>query len=146
MLEINTSEFIDYDQQGLYEFLVLHEETSFQVAMPKNSLPYKEENYVIYWQYYLAALAGQKLYEISTEFEYFVPSEFVPVDFRFSFKATDMVALSNVLFTIINGCYHVNDAYNKFHDDGTIFYEQALHGEIKAATWGLLKIADKYLG
>lgn len=145
MLEINTSEFGDYDQQGLLEYLVLHEETSFQVIMPKKSLPYKDENIAIYWQYYLAALAGQKLSEISTLFEYFVPCEFVAIDFRFHFKTENMEKLSEVLFTIINGCYHVNDAYNKFHDEGTIFFESAMDGKIKAATWGLLRIADKYL-
>ena len=145
MLEINISEFIDYDQKGLHEYLLLHEETSFQVAMPKSSLAYKEENYIIYWQYYLAALSGQRLAEISSSFEYFVPSEVLPTDFVFRFEATDMERLSEVLFIIINGCYHVNEAYNKFHDEGTIFYESAMQGKIKAATWGLLRIADKYL-
>ena len=145
MLEINITEFRDYDQKGLHEYLSLHEETLFRIMLPKSSLAYQEENFIIYWQYYLAAHAGQKLSDIASKFEYFVPSEFKPIDFLFLLECADMEKLAEVLFVIINGCFHANPIYNTFHDEGTIFYEAAMRRKIKCATWGLLMIADKYL-
>lgn len=145
MLEINLSEFEDYDQKAIFEYLGLHDDTSYQVSMPKTALAIKSDNYIIYWHYYLAAWSGQLLSEISTQFEYFVPSEFLPVDFLFQFNTTDKEKLSEVLFQVINGCYHDNELYNSFHDKGTIFYENAISDKSKAATWGLIRIAEKYL-
>ena len=145
MLEIKIHEFIDYDQKTLHEYLLLQNETEFTIKILKNYLALQNENFVVYWQYYFAAWSGQKLSEISSSFAYYVPSEYKDAQFRFEIIVEDMEKLSEVLFLIINGNYHHNELYNKFHDEGTIFFENAYKGTIKAATWGLLDIARKYL-
>jgi hypothetical protein len=145
MPEIKIHEFIDYDQKALLEFLLLQNETEFHIIILKSSRAHKDENFVVYWQYYFAAWSGQKLSEIASSFAYYVPSEYKELDFRFEIVADDMEKLSEVLFLIINGNYHPNEAYHQFHDEGTLFFENAYKGTIKVATWGLINIARKYL-
>ena len=145
MLEIKIAEFGDYDRDALFEYLSLQEQHNFRLVMSKKSLAHKDENYIIYWNYYLAAFVGQKLYDLSSRFEYFVPSEHAPLDFIFLFETKDIAKLSEVISEIINGCYHDNEAYTKFHNEGSKFYDAAISGKIRSATFGLLRVADKYL-
>lgn len=145
MLEIRIFEFIDYDEKALHEYLSLQNETVFHIIISKKSIAHRDENFVVYWQYYFAAWSGQQLSEIASSFAYFVPSEYLESNFRFEITVDNMLKLSEVLFLIINGNYQPNEAYHKFHDEGTIFFENAYKGTIKVATWGLLNIARKYL-
>ena len=145
MLEINISEFIDFDLEALKDYLSLHGETDFRVIFPKGALEPGLDKYIIYWMYYMAAYSGQKIYEISSVFEYFTPSEYSDRDFIFDVLIENMDKFADVLFMIINGFYHENEVYNNFHDEGTVFYESAMQEKINPATWGLLRIADKYL-
>lgn len=144
MLEIKIHEFIDYDQPALHEYLLLQNETSFHIILLKSSVAHQQDDTIIYWQYYFAAWSGQKLSQIASSFAYHVPSEFKESKFTFEIITENMEKLAEVLFLIINGHYHPNELYNRFHDEGTIFVESAFKGTIKVATWGLLNIARKY--
>ncbi len=148
MTKINISDFFDYDSKAVYEFLFVHAETKYEIIIPRGFIAGKDDNYCIATEYINASYAGQRLTQITDTFAYFVPSEFTKKPFHFEITATCLEKLADTLHFVIQG-FNFNDTNDKFITFQSLaadFLNDAYNDKIECHTWGLLHLANRYLG
>lgn len=148
MLKININEFNRYDSKTLYEFLFLQRETVFQITIPRKAVASACVNYDVFEEYLSAAYAGQRLSDIAESFAYYVPCVHSKCPFLFEVTITEMGKMTEALFLIIHS---INDkspceTFLTFHSLAADYLTNAFRNRIKCNTWGLLQIANQYLG
>ncbi len=146
MLILHIDDFADYDFKTVYEYLMDQEESSFEIIIPKENVPDKDDQFFLFLDYYLAAFAGEKLSEVANTFSYYVPSVSEVSHFSFQVEVSDREKLADVLYFIVRGYYDPGDVGEEFS-----FYERAAQFHQKAwetfeaACWGLVQIAAEYM-
>lgn len=101
MITINLNEFYNYKSKDFYKFLILQHANEFEIIIPKTYNPIDDENFIIFWEYHIMAYTGQKLFDISSEFSYFVPSAGSKQPFKFIVKINDLEKLVDLLYELI---------------------------------------------
>ncbi len=147
MIKININDLNNCDSKGIYEILVLQNETEFEISIPKRSIACNDENYEVFVEYLSAAYTGQRLSEIAGSFAYYVPSTFNLNPFFFEVTITEMEKLAGILYLIIQGIHDTtgNATFLTFHGLAADFLNDAYDNKLKCNTWGLLHIANQYL-
>lgn len=147
MIKVNISDFSDYDNKGIYEFLFLQNETEFEITIPKRSIAHNDENYEVFVEYLSAAYAGQRLSEIAGSFAYYVPCSFNLKPFLFEVTITEMEQLTDILYLLVQGLHdtRANESFLTFHGLAADFLNNAYDNKVECNTWGLLHIANHFL-
>lgn len=147
MTKINISDFSNYDNKDIYEFLFLQNETEFEITIPKRSIAHDDENYEVFVEYLSAAYAGQRLSEIAGSFAYYVPCTFNLNAFLFEVTITEMEKLADILYLIVQGMHDTtgNEPFLTFHGLAADFLNDAYDNKVECNTWGLLHIANNFL-
>jgi hypothetical protein len=146
MTSINIHDLKNYNRKLITEFLIQQNDNAFEIIIPRDQYDEDDINFSIFWQYYTAAYAGQKLYNISTSFAYYTPCPSKQSSFRFEIEVTDIEKLAAALAFIITGYHIKNDSMIRFTREAAIYFSDAYEGNIDSETWGLLYIANQYLG
>lgn len=146
MITLHIDEFADYDFKTVYQYLMLQQETSFEILIPKVNVLDKDDKFFVFLDYYLAAYAGQMLNGVASVFSYYVPSVYQVTDFRFQLETPDVEKLADVLYDIVQGYYDPSggDEEISFYEKASDFHTDAwdnLHG----ACWGLIRIAAELM-
>ncbi len=146
MLTIKLNEFKGYDYKAIYEYLMVHNESEFKIVIFKESQALKDDNFIVFWDYYISLFIGQKLSEIATSFAYFVPCVYKTGYFAFEFTITDMEKLSDTLYYILQGYNPDSDeeTFLKFQNEAAAFMQSAGYDQ-ETVCHGLLAICEKYL-
>lgn len=147
MTKINITEFFNYDSKALYEFLLLQNETEFQIIIPRENVSGNAENILIMIDYLNAAWAGQLLSSGAVHFAYFVPSISNKASFQFDVSVTDIEKFTDQLHEVIKGFNHQFDekSFIDFQERSAQFLNEAFNEDYNCSTWGLLYIANQLL-
>jgi hypothetical protein len=146
MQTINIHDLKNYNAKLITEYLFQQNDNAFEIIVPRDQYDEEDINFSIFWQYYTAAYAGQKLYNISTSFASYIPCPEKQNPFRFEIEVADIQRLAGVLAFIITGYYTKNDSMIRFNQEAAIYFSDAFEGKTDSETWSLLHIANKYLG
>ncbi|MEP7110254.1 MAG: hypothetical protein ABI760_19820 [Ferruginibacter sp.] len=148
MSTINTKTFRLYNQKDIYKFLMLENQTVFEIIIPKSGVTRKKDHFKVHWDYTLAAFAGHKLNEIADSFGYSVPPVFRKHPFKFDVEIRDMEKFTDLLYTIIK-VFHNNydraDAFDSFYNEGSEFFAESFKERYRLPTCGLIFIAHRHL-
>ncbi len=147
MHSIVISEFINYDSKGLYEYIMLQNESHYRIMVEKQTTKSKDEPFDIFWEYYQAAYMGQELFLVADAFAYYVPSIHHTGYFRFDVTINDPEKFAETLYYIIAAYYDTDDNTSMhFNDHAAKFFDEAYTNEdLEVGCWGLLDIANRHL-
>ncbi|HMU46128.1 MAG TPA: hypothetical protein PKC72_07160 [Chitinophagaceae bacterium] len=146
MTTINIEHLKNYNRKLIAEYLFQYGDNAFDIIIPRDQFDKDDINFSIFWQYYTAAYAGQRLFNISTSFACYVPCPHKQQSFRFEIEVADINKLARALAYIITGYYVNNDSMIRFNQQAGIYFSDAYEGKTISETWSLLHIANKYLG
>jgi hypothetical protein len=146
MNSINIYDLKNYNVRLIEEYLFQQNDKAFEIIIPRDQYDDEDINFSIFWQYYTAAYAGQKLYNISRSFAYYVPCPEKQNPFRFEIEVAGIDRLAAVLAFILTGYHTKDDSVIRFNQEAAVYFSDAFEGKIDSETWGLLYIANKYLG
>lgn len=142
MTKINLRDFIDYDRDSIHEFLLIQDDTFFEIGVIMDHLPSADSNDVFAF-YSMAGYIGQLLKQISKNFSYSVPGLTAIPDFRFRVRITDMAVLRDFVYHTATGLYCHNNSYTPFYEERDKFWSAMCAYDVKPAAWGLLQIANE---
>ena len=147
MITINIAEFKHYDFKAIYKFVMLQTQDEFEIIIPKSYNPIDDESFIIFWEYHIMAYAGQKLFDISSEFSYFVPGACSKQSFRFIVKINDLEQLTDLLYELIRVLQEddLTDTTTEFQLAASTFFNDAYDDKVEPVTWGLLTMANNFL-
>lgn len=146
MYTLNITQFKGYTVKALHEFLLLQNCSHFQILIPRMEPDPNEINFSVFWDYHVAAYAGYKLNSIAESFAYEVPCPKKQNPFSFEIETNNLMKLSIVLRFIIVGCYTNGRGMTHFHGEAAKHFDHVYLGKAKPACWGLIYIANEYLG
>jgi hypothetical protein len=106
MISIIANEFSNYTQPTFYEFIRLQQQTHFEIRFPKESIAGKHKNFDVFYEYYLAAYVGDRLFQIATSFAYYVPATNRIDYFKFEVEVADIEKFTATLFELIFAMYY----------------------------------------
>lgn len=141
-------DFSDYDYKSIYAYLMVTNETSFRITMPRDSELQQGDKISIVTEYYDALYFGQKLSELSNDFTYSVPSEYSASPFTFELNTADMEKLADTIFYLIKGIVLDSETtaeMEKYWGDKEKFWEQYCNDQIEPVCHGLLHIMENNL-
>ena len=147
MHTINIDEFEGYDANGIYAYIMLHNYEEYKIIFPKETIKDVDVNFDVFWEYHIAAIIGQKLFEVADTFAYYVPSIYKKQPFSFDISIKDHEQLIDTLHFIITGVFE-NDTHItiKFHEEATKLFTEAFDNEeLLVACWGLIEIANRHI-
>lgn len=145
MYSINIHDLKNYNTKLIAEYLSQQSDNEFEIIIPRDQYDEEDFNFSIFWQYYSAAYSGQKLFNISESFAYYIPCPHKQNSFRFEISVTDLKKLTVVLRFILAGYYSENDAMVRFHEEASKYFDDSFNGEMEPDCWGLLYIANQFL-
>lgn len=147
MLKININEFQDYDSKNLYEYLLVQNETEFEIIIPREAVEGIDDNYMLAIEFIGAAYAGQLLSEISSCFAYYTPCPNKAKPFLFQAIVSDIEKMADTLNYVSQG-FNDPDGGEPFLDfqvKAADFLNDAFEEKLECKTWGQLHIANKFL-
>ena len=128
---------------GVYSYLMENPDSFYSIHLNK-IYPGKKDYYSTFNNYSFAAFIGEKLFEVSETFAYWVPPDLVKEPFIFELQVRDIDHFGDVLFYIISSYLNKDkDLYATFEAAVWKFYDVAWHGEPDYACWGLITVADE---
>ena len=147
MTTIHLSEFTDYTDEHLFDFIKMHDDIDFEIVFPKTYNPTDDESFMIFWEFHIMAFIGQCLSEIASQFSYFVPDPKSNKPFQFFLTSAEHEKLASILTEVSVLLNNTSGVYNavEFQYASTNFFSNAFDNKIEAATWGLLTTANSFL-
>ncbi|MEO7529858.1 MAG: hypothetical protein ABIS69_00560 [Sediminibacterium sp.] len=147
MITLNLSEFKDFNFKEVYKFIMLQTQNEFEIIVPKTYNPIDDDSFIIFWEYHIMAYTGQKLFEISSEFSYYVPAAESKQPFKFIVKINDLEKLADLLYELIHVLKEddLTDTTTEFQLAASTFFNDAYDDKEEAVTWGLLTLANSFL-
>jgi hypothetical protein len=146
MQTINIHDLKNYNAKLIAEYLFQQNDKAFQIIIPREQIDPDDRNFSIFWQYHTAAYAGQKLFNVSESFAYNVPCPHKQNQFVFEIETADINRLATALAFIISGYYENDKTMLRFNEEAAQYLNDAFEGTTDSDTWGLLYIANNYLG
>ncbi|MCC7515216.1 MAG: hypothetical protein IT212_11055 [Bacteroidia bacterium] len=147
MPKININEFQDYNSKNMYDYLLVQNDTEFEIIIPREAVERIDDQYMLAIEFIGAAYAGQLLSEISSCFAYYTPCLNKAKPFLFQAIVTDIGKLADILIYISQG-FNDPDAgepFSDFHIKSAEFLNDAFEENVQCKTWGLLHIANNFL-
>ena len=145
MITLSLLNFKNYDRDSIHEYLLLQEETSFEIELKLSNVSAAMRHLPTQSNYTLAGYVAQLLSEISKRFTYNVPGVTATPVFKFRGTINDMDKLADVLFNTINGTYFLNTLSLKFHNEIRAFWSDICAYRIDPAAWGLIHAANRFV-
>lgn len=147
MIKINTNEFKNYENKGIYEFLLLQNETEFEIIIPREAVEGINDQYELVVEFLSAAYAGQLLSAIANCFAYYTPCSNKTMPFYFQVVVTDIEKLTDTFYYIIQGFNDPDggEIFLDFHTKAADFLNDVYNNKIECKTWGLVHIANNFL-
>ena len=146
MQTINIHDLKNYNAKLIAEYLSQQEGNIFEIIIPRDQIDPDDKNYTTFWQYHAAAYAGQKLFNVSEGFAYFVPDPHKEDSFRFELEIRNVERLAAALAFIIAGYYTDGKTMLRFNEEAAEYLRDCFEGKADSDTWGLLYIANNFLG
>ncbi|MFC0774273.1 hypothetical protein [Terrimonas alba] len=103
MVEINIEQFEGYDKDEFKEFLLTQNEDEYKLVLPKETVLFFSESNDLAWEYGSAAFVGQRIKELSSNFEYSSAPLADRGEFSFRFKTNKVDELAVLLLYISSG-------------------------------------------
>ncbi|HEX4877992.1 MAG TPA: hypothetical protein VFV31_15045 [Chitinophagaceae bacterium] len=145
MICIDLHEIRHYNNKLIADFLGDKEEKEFAVVIPL-SIDKEDVNYSVFYQYALAAYAGEKLSAISESFGYYVPCPKRGGPIRFDFVTTNREALVTLLYALAEGIrLSAEEEGLQFYDEAIQYFSDYFDGRLKSVCSSLLVIAGDHL-
>jgi hypothetical protein len=147
MIKININEFTSYDCKSIYEYLLLQNETEFEIIIPREFVEGISNQYELVTEFLSAAYAGQLLSKITSCFAYYTPCPNKTAPFLFQVVITDIEKFADTLHVIIQGFNDCDggEFFLHFHTNAADFLNNSFEEKVDCKTWGLLHIANKFL-
>ena len=145
MQVVNLHDLKNYTSGLIIELLSQQNDTMFEIIIPRDQFDPDDKDFSIFWQYHMAAFAGQQLFNVAESFAYDVPCPKKRKPFRFEIEVTNNKLLAAALAFISCGYFDNNKAMLKFNQDAADYLSASFEGKIDCATWGLLSIANDHL-
>lgn len=147
MVKININEFREYNSKNMYEYLLVQNDTEFEIIITREAVEGIDDQYFLATEFIGAAYAGQLLSEISSCFAYYTPCPNKTKPFLFQAIITDMEKLADTLFYISQGFNDLDggESFLDFHTKSADFLNEAFEERAQCKTWGLLHIANNFL-
>jgi hypothetical protein len=146
MQRINLHDLKNYTAGLIAELLSQQNDNAFEIIIPREPLDPDDKDFSIFWQYHMAAYAGQQLYNVAESFAYDVLCPKKLTAFRFEIEVSETERLAAALAFICCGYFDNDEAMLKFNQDAADYLSNSFEGTISCATWGLLSIANDHLG
>jgi hypothetical protein len=147
MIKININEFQNYDSKSMYEYLLVQNDTEFEIIIPREAVEGIDEQYMLAIEFIGAAYAGHLLSEISNCFAYYTPCPNQTKPFLFQAIITDIGKLADTLYFISQGFIDTDggETFLDFQIKSAEFLNDAFEDKVKCDTLGLLHIANIFL-
>ena len=145
MQTINLHDLKNYTPRLITELLSQQNDNTFEIIIPRDQLDPDDKNFSIFWQYHMAAFAGQQLYNVAESFAYDVPCPKKQTAFRFEIEVCNPKRLASALAFISCGYFDNDDTMLRFNQGAADYLSDSFEGKIDCPTWGLLHIANDYL-
>ena len=141
-IKIQIEDFKDFDEDLVYQFLLIQENNNFEIIVPRDWERNKELNAA---QYLGAAYIGDILSAEAKSFSYFVPSPKGVDSFHFFLYQADILNLTRILTFIIRAYYKTDDgtAAKEFHLLADDHMENCRSGRLDSMSQGLMAVAMK---
>ena len=125
---------------------MLQNEHEYEVTIPRGWAYYTLDDWGIFWEYYFASYAGEKLSEVASTFSYWVPPVKSKTPFTFYCECPDLEKFAEVIFYIISGYdnpdYETNGVC--YYETQLDFFSTAAVREREVACWGLAHLCLQY--
>ena len=144
MVKIITSEFNNYKRSSLEEYILLQEETEFEIIIPRTTYTFgPDDREWLADEYILCAYAGDMLSQTVTKFSYNVPDPFSTDPVIFRVRVEDPEQFIDVLYEVVKCAINDGedvDTHMIFYNEAFKMFEGFSEGEI-FPTLGLLGAA-----
>lgn len=140
---IRLSEFKDYGQKEIQEYLQLTDSLNFCIILGRFQGQISYDSFQIANEYYHAAFVGQKLYEVSNCFSYLVPAEYSSFEFEFYFQATNLRSLARTIFQLGKMYDHSPESVKKYRNQLDRFGIAYSKGRLDPVCQGLVDIFEQ---
>ena len=149
MKKICIDDYRHLEREDIYDY-ISENETCFEITIKRNAFrripPMTEQDKEhICYDFNKAAYAGQKLFEISTGFNYWVPPACSRMPFKFRIEINDMKAFVDTLYYIICGYFKpdFHSPENSFETQVELFYYETRHYNFDTICWGLVWVVPR---
>ncbi len=147
MQTISLSDLKNYDQALIKEYLEKYPLNQFKIIFPRMDKSKNEDLLPppAFWDFHLAAWAGQLLKNIAQSFSMFIPDPESNSPIYFNVYIQNREKLVKVLSHCEAGFFQESDEMIRFHDEALKYFRDAFEGETTSHCWGLLYVAKDYL-
>src|SRR5688500_15541963 len=108
MQVVNLHDLKNYTTGLITELLSQQNDTMFEIIIPRDQFDPDDQDFPIFWQYHMAAFAGQQLYNVAESFAYEVPCPKKRNPFQFEIEVTTTKRLAAALAFISCGYFDNN--------------------------------------
>lgn len=144
MPPIHLHDLKNYTPCLISDYLTHYKSTAFNIIIPKMEAGLPPDNYIIFWNYYTAAYAGQLLHDIATSFACFIPCPHKTDPFRFEIEVMEITQLANTLAFILDGLFKDDEAMLMYDKQALDYFSNAFDGKTHSDCWSLLTIAAAF--
>ena len=134
-----------FDFADVYKYIMGDPDNQFEVQFYKKYFG-KKEHHSTFVNYCNAAFIGERLFNISRLFTYWVPTNLINDPFIFEVEIYDREKFVDVIYYVVSSCinYYNHDLCAKFEAKVLAFYKTATKLHPNYACWGLLEKATVY--
>lgn len=145
MITINLREFQTYDHKSLYEFILMQDQLDFQLILPRQFKAGINDNVEVADEYLTAALAGQKMADISQTIAYTVPAIVSKDPILITLTNVVLEKFIDTLYEIIHGVYELDssDDFLNYRQECAKFLGNVWEEDFICYTIGLAYIANE---
>ena len=147
MITININEFTKYDKAAFCEYLLLQNESNFEIKIPKKTLDSKDDNFTMFTEYSHAAYAGQLLFEMADNFKFYYRAVGQALPFTFIIQTKEIEKLAELIYQFdqVFCDRDDNELIEEFEARAMQFYIDAFDRILITAPYGLLCVARECL-
>lgn len=138
MAKIILKELKDYDLTSIHEYLILQEDTTFELEMHfwPAAMPQKIFLYVLYIK---AAYFGHLLSKVSDTFSHYVPLDTLDPVFKFRVSVQDLFKLAEVIYKMLEGYFGESELCEQYNDAEEQYWKKVGEMKIDTPVWGLVE-------
>jgi len=101
MHQMQLTAFVGYEEEHIYEYLQLQEDTHFCVVLDRMEDEPVYDPFSIANEFFHAAFAGEQLRKAAKDFSYLVPGEYSTAAFEFEFEVKSLEAFAAAMYYLV---------------------------------------------
>lgn len=127
MHQMQLTAFVGYEEEHIYEYLQLQEDTHFCVVLDRMDNEPVYDPFSIANEFFHSAFAGEQLRKAAKDFSYLVPGEYSTAAFEFEFEVISLEAFAKALYYLVGHLGSVADkeALSKQYLDDVVAFGKA---------------------